>query len=137
MKDLAKEFLSETDKENIRLAVEEAEKETKTGAYCNGSDKGEHPTGAKLASRYGVAYADIMHWFCRRYGFGEIDLAYTIRDFAKVSVDEVFALRESGWGWGKIMKFYGMSGKNGQPPGQVDKDKDKDKVKPPKKPKKK
>jgi hypothetical protein len=104
-----------------------------TGSYCSNLETSRHPTGAKLANRYGVDYAKgIMHWFCQGYGFGEIDLAYTISKFAKVPVEEVFALRASGMGWGEIMKYYGMGGKSGQPPGQVDKDK---KVKPEKEPK--
>ena len=32
----------------------------------------------KLAQRYGVPYEEIMGWFCQHYGFGEIDLAYSL-----------------------------------------------------------
>ncbi|TLN19056.1 FecR domain-containing protein, partial [bacterium] len=38
---------------------------------CVGTER--QPTGEKLALRYGVPYEEIMGWFCKHYGFGEID----------------------------------------------------------------
>jgi hypothetical protein len=113
--------------------------------YCNGEPLKEHPTGARLADDYGVTYTEIMGWFCQGYGFGEIDLAYTISQSTETPIDVaiIFGERESGMGWGNIMKEYGLKGKSSLAPGQQDKvkdqdkdkDKDKDKVKSKVKPK--
>lgn len=67
---------------------------------CVGADP--QPTGMKLAARYGVPYEEIMGWFCKHYGFGEIDLAYSLAQASGKTVEEVFAMREAGMGWGAI-----------------------------------
>lgn len=67
---------------------------------CTGANP--HPTGQKLAQRYGVPYEEIMGWFCQRFGFGEIDLAYGLSSSSGMPVTEIFALRRSGLGWGEI-----------------------------------
>ncbi|MEM5776047.1 MAG: hypothetical protein AAGU05_13680, partial [Anaerolineaceae bacterium] len=69
---------------------------------CVGADP--QPTGMKLAARYGVPYEEIMGWFCKHYGFGEIDLAYSLAQASGKTVEEVFAMREAGMGWGAIKK---------------------------------
>ena len=69
---------------------------------CTGANP--HPTGMKLAQRYGVPYEEIMGWFCQHYGFGEIDLAYGLAQQYGVPVEDIFALRASGLGWGEIKK---------------------------------
>ncbi len=69
---------------------------------CTGAEP--HPTGTKLAARYGVSYNEIMGWFCQGYGFGEIDLAYSLSGQSGVPVAEIFAMRQSGMGWGDIKK---------------------------------
>ena len=99
----------------------------KTG-QCPG-DK-THPTGMKLAQRYGVPYTEIMKWFCQHYGFGEIDLAYSLSRQSGKPVQEIFAMKASGMGWGNIKKAVlgdkkpgsGNSGKNN---GKKDKNKNK------------
>jgi hypothetical protein len=68
---------------------------TCTGAY-------PHPTGQKLAQRYGVTYEEIMGWFCQSFGFGEIDLAYGFSLQSGLPVEDIFALRSAGLGWGQI-----------------------------------
>ena len=60
------------------------------------------PTGMRLAQRYGVPYATIMSWFCQHYGFGEIDLAYSLSNQTGKPVEAIFAMRASGLGWGEI-----------------------------------
>lgn len=60
------------------------------------------PTGLTLAQRYAVQYEEIMGWFCQGYGFGEIDLAYSLSLESGVPVSEIFAMREDGAGWGAI-----------------------------------
>lgn len=120
---------------------EEAGETMKDGAYCQGQAEKHHPTGDKLAQRYQVGYEEVMGWFCDGgYGFGEIDLAYSIAGAAGVPVTEVFDLRASGVGWGNVLKEYGLDKKPDKPPKpdnangnayghDKDKDKDKDKVK--------
>ncbi len=61
------------------------------------------PTAEMLAETYGVDYEEIMGWFCQGFGFGEIDLAYSLsQQNPDYSVEEIFALRSSGMGWGAI-----------------------------------
>jgi len=76
----------------------EPEKETD----CTGADP--HPTGEKLAQRYGVSYDDIMGWFCQGFGFGEIDRAYSLSVISGKPVGEIFDMKSSGMGWGEIKK---------------------------------
>ncbi|MBI4928672.1 MAG: FecR domain-containing protein [Anaerolineae bacterium] len=64
----------------------------------------EQPKGASLAAKWGVPYEEIMGWFCQRYGFGEIDLAYELAAMSGKPVDEIFAMRASGMGWGNVKK---------------------------------
>lgn len=71
---------------------------------CTGADP--HPTGQTLAARYAVPYEEIMGWFCQGFGFGEIDLAYSLSRQAGVPVSEVFAMRSSGMGWGEIKQYF-------------------------------
>lgn len=71
---------------------------------CTANGQKQHPTGLTLAQRYGVPYEEIMTWFCQGYGFGEIDLAYSLASVAGLDVEEVFELRASGLGWGQIKK---------------------------------
>jgi hypothetical protein len=68
-----------------------------------GNDK-QHPEGLRLAERYGVPYEEIMGWFCQHNGFGEIDLAYSLSRETKKPVKDIFAMRQSGEGWGNIKK---------------------------------
>ncbi len=45
-----------------------------------------------------------MGWFCQHFGFGEIDLAYSLSRQTGVPVDQIFAMKSSGLGWGEIKK---------------------------------
>jgi hypothetical protein len=110
---------------NVEQTGGETFKQPKGGAYCDGtSETGEgtieasgvisttnHPKGDSLAQEFGVDYTEIIGWFCKGYGFGEISHAYDISKLKGVPVDEVFALRASGMGWGKIKQSYGLIGK--------------------------
>jgi len=69
---------------------------------CTGANP--HPKGEALAQEYDVPYEEIMGWFCQNYGFGEIDQAYGLSLQYSVPVADIFALRASGLGWGKIKK---------------------------------
>jgi hypothetical protein len=72
-------------------------------AGCERTDW-QQPEGLRLAQRWGVSYEEIMGWFCQGYGFGEIDLAYELAQQSGKPVNEVFAMRASGMGWGNIKK---------------------------------
>jgi hypothetical protein len=69
---------------------------------CTGAQP--HPTGMTLSVRYGVPYEEIMGWFCQGFGFGEIDLAYSLSLQSGKPVAEIFAMKQSGMGWGVIKK---------------------------------
>ena len=45
-----------------------------------------------------------MGWFCQGFGFGEIDLAYSLSAQTGTPVDQIFAMKSSGMGWGNIKK---------------------------------
>jgi hypothetical protein len=72
-----------------------------------------HPVGNGLAHRYDVDYEEIMGWFCSGYGFGEIKIAYETALKADVAVEELFAMRAEGLGWGEIFQALGLIGKPG------------------------
>lgn len=76
-----------------------------TGGATDCTGANPHPTGLKLAQRYGVPYQEVMGWFCQHFGFGEIDLAYGLSRQYGVPVADIFALRKSGLGWGQIKKM--------------------------------
>ena len=61
-----------------------------------------HPEAITLSERYNVPYEEIMERFCQHYGFGEIDLVYSLSAETGTPVDEIFEMRESGMGWGEI-----------------------------------
>jgi hypothetical protein len=87
--------------------------------HCPGANP--HPTGIKLAQRYSVPYEEIMQWFCQHYGFGEIDLAYSLSRQSGQPVEKIFAMRASGMGWGEIKKADQSSGKEDKKGGKKDK----------------
>ena len=75
---------------------------TATPGNCTGQET--QPEALRLAKTYSVTYGAIMSWFCQRFGFGEIDLAYSLSQRYQMPVDDVFALRQSGLGWGEIRR---------------------------------
>lgn len=74
--------------------------EPRTNGICGSGE--QQPHAVTLAERYGTTYEVIMGWFCRNNGFGEIDLAYQLSAQFGKPVEEIFAMRESGQGWGQI-----------------------------------
>lgn len=81
----------------------------RTPDFCNGF--ADHPTGYRLAARYQVPYEEIMFWFCQGFGFGEIDLAfsllqtYTSEQYnAHLTIGDIFAKKTPGTGWGQIRR---------------------------------
>lgn len=83
------------------IPVETATQAPRTNGVC-AIDASQQPNALTLAQRYGTTYEVIMGWFCRNNGFGEIDLAYQLSAQFGKPVDEIFALRETGLGWGQI-----------------------------------
>jgi hypothetical protein len=73
---------------------------TPGGTDCTGADP--HPHGTTLADLFDVPYEEIMGWFCSGFGFGEIVLAYSLSDQTGTPVEEIFAMRDDGLGWGQI-----------------------------------
>jgi hypothetical protein len=64
----------------------------------------------RLAEKYNVPYEEIMGWFCQGFGFGEIDLAYSLSYMSGTPVAEIFAMKSGGMGWGEIKKRYEAQG---------------------------
>ena len=74
------------------------------GIYCTNLSL-EQPEGKILAEKYQVGYSEIMGWYCKGYGFGEIDLVYSLS--AKylsgvANAGDIFLMRETGQSWGQI-----------------------------------
>jgi hypothetical protein len=69
---------------------------------CTGANP--NPTGQALAQQYGVAYSEVLRWYCQGFGYGEIDLAYSISKQTGTPVAKIFQMKSSGIGWGDIQK---------------------------------
>ncbi|MBX3058208.1 MAG: FecR domain-containing protein [Anaerolineae bacterium] len=83
---------------------------------CTGTEV--QPTGLTLAQRYGVSYDEIMGWFCAGFGFGTIDLAYSLSQETGADVAVIFTMSASGMGWGQIRtQLLGNPGGNNGNPG--------------------
>jgi hypothetical protein len=78
------------------------------GFYCSNLQNYFHPVGYKIAQLYEVDYeSEVMVWYCAGYGLGEVKLAYQISENTDNSVESLFAMRNSGLGWGEIMHMPG------------------------------
>ena len=73
----------------------------------------QQPEALRLAQRFNVSYDEIMGWFCKGFGFGEIDLAYDLSHSSGMPVSQIFALRSSGLGWGQIKQQLSATGAPG------------------------
>jgi hypothetical protein len=98
---------------------------TRVSSRCD--NKIANPEAVKLAQVWGVSTEEIMGWFCQGFGFGEIDLAYSLAHEANMPVAQVFDLRKSGLGWGQIKQMLNSKPGNGN---QNDKNNGKNKKKP-------
>src|SRR5258708_3682668 len=84
-----------------------------TASATEQCDKSPQPVAARLATSFNVDPGEIMGWFCKGYGFGEIAKAYLLaQKNSKLTVAQVFAMREAGQGWGLIAKNAGVSPKD-------------------------
>ena len=80
--------------------------ETVTAVFCQPDSNLVHPAASQLASQHNVAYEAIVDKFCQGFGFGEIGLAYNLSAQTDTAVEDLFALRAAGYGWGQIMRQY-------------------------------
>jgi len=89
-----------------------------------------HTQGAAVAAEFGVFYEDVMAWYCEGYNFGEIKLAYSLRQQSGLSLEEIFSKRAAGQGWGAILKEFGLKNQPENPGKPIDKGKLEDEGKP-------
>ncbi len=69
----------------------------------------QQPAALKLVAHFKasiptITYEEIMGWFCKGFGFGEIDLAYDLSLKSGLPVYDIFKMRTDGMGWGVIKK---------------------------------
>ncbi len=69
----------------------------------------QHPAALKLVAKFKasiptITYEQVMEWFCKGFGFGEIDLAYDLSLKSGMEVADIFQMRIDGLGWGNIKK---------------------------------
>ena len=97
---------------------EDGEETLPGGFFCRELDV-PHPIGLRLADEYGVAYDQVMEWFCAgKFGFGQIKHALRtaqviseterVTDTTEVDLADVAGIflkqRRAGLGWGRIWK---------------------------------
>ena len=66
------------------------------------------PVATRLSKDFDVSYSEIMTWHCQGFGFGEIARAYVLAQNSKLTVEEIFAERKAGKGWGQIFADEGL-----------------------------
>jgi hypothetical protein len=79
-----------------------------------------HPVAARIAAFFGVPEREVLDLHARGFGFGEIARAYFLaRELAAngnpsddLSVAQIIARRQSGQGWGNIIKSLGLPSSN-------------------------
>jgi hypothetical protein len=96
----------------------EGTKEAKDNPFCtpatSTTPQKQQPKAAKIAEAYGVPYADVIGWFCKGYGFGQIERAYVIAKASAtgktpLTVAQIFTMRDAGQGWPVIANAAGLS----------------------------
>jgi hypothetical protein len=93
------------------LIDEEDPPDHSTNYFCVNTDA-EHPVGARLAAKFGMAYSEVMRLFCDGgWGFGQIMLALSTGKIAESSPIDLLNQRASGMGWGEIWQEMGLIGR--------------------------
>jgi hypothetical protein len=74
----------------------------------------QQPHAARIAAGYGVSYEEVIGWFCKGYGLGQVEIAYAIasasaKTSAPLTVAQLFTMRDAGQGWGQIVKSANLS----------------------------
>src|SRR5262249_26798772 len=99
----------------------EGTREANTSPWCAGITPGaatpeanapdQQPRAARIAKAYGVPYKDVIGWFCKGYGLGQVDRAYAIvaakGNITKVS--DVFDSLAAGKNWKQILTDANLS----------------------------
>jgi hypothetical protein len=69
-----------------------------------------HPVALAISDFFGIPYTEVMSLHQSGLGFGEIARVYMIAKYSngQVTPDQVLQMRESGEGWGQIMKQLGF-----------------------------
>jgi hypothetical protein len=72
----------------------------------------KQPTAARLADLFDVPLLEILTWHCKGKGYGEITRAYLLAQRSTLTVEEIFAMRDDGEGWGDIVEGAGLNPKD-------------------------
>lgn len=69
-----------------------------------------HPVALAISDFFGISYTKVISLHQSGLGFGEIARIYMIAKYSngQVTPDQVLKMRESGEGWGQIMKQLGF-----------------------------
>jgi hypothetical protein len=96
----------------------EGTKEAKDSPFCAGINPNaatleagapeQQPRAARIAAAYKVPYKDVIGWFCKGYGMGQIDRAYAIaaasaKKGKALKAADVFAKLAAGENWKQII----------------------------------
>ncbi len=82
----------------------EDENSPERGFFCQNTTS-QHPAAERIAAEFDVPYIEVITLFCQgRHGFGEIVIAYRLSEASGQNVSAIFALRDAGEGWGRIMR---------------------------------
>jgi len=105
----------------------EGTREANTSPFCAGINANaatpeangpqQQPRAAMIAAAYGVTYEEVIGWFCKGYGFGQIDRAYAIAKLSAqgktpMTAAQVLAQVDAGTGWGEIVSAAGLTMKD-------------------------
>ncbi len=97
--------------EEASIAEEEETEEAKNDTQRCENRTEQQPAALKLVNHFkpdfpDITYEEVIGWFCKGFGFGEIDLAYdlSLKSGLKMTVEEIFDMRLQGMGWGVIKK---------------------------------
>ena len=99
------------DDEDARCVCDDA------GACEAAADGAVHPVATYLAEQHDVDYAEVMDWFCRGYGMGEIKLALTLSEAQATGGPDwqtLLAAKTDGVGWGQIKLALWVAEASGQ-----------------------
>jgi len=106
---IAKSATITTGNVNDAATAEATPLQTPTG--CN---KGStQPVAESLAGSFGVPVSEIVGWFCKGYGFGEIARVYLLaQKGGTLTPDQIFAMLAAGKSWEQIILAAGVSPKD-------------------------
>jgi hypothetical protein len=98
---------------SVQLVPQKGNLPPQTGAYCSNTSR-LHPALNKLATQFGVPYAELLNYFCiGRFGVGEIKLALKADAMLdnELTAGDILALKVQLGGWGQVWKQLGVKPK--------------------------